>query len=129
MKITTNAGEFANALALAASLFSALSAANKRKGFEMLGAAHIKASDDATTITANVLDHALTLTLSATVEAVGEMAVSGERLAALAEAFPASATVEVARDKIAPVAHVCCGRSRFRLATMPLDCLPAVPKL
>jgi DNA polymerase-3 subunit beta len=121
MKITASAGDLANALALAASL------SNRPKG--MLGAVHLVAAGNTLTATTNVLDFAVALTLPATVSAAGEVVVSAERLAALTAAFPRQATLTLARDEDTPVAHVCCGRSRFRLATMPLADLPAVPEL
>src|SRR5262249_12920487 len=128
MKITASASEIADAFALAASLFSTLPATMKRSCFEMLGAVHIKAADDAATIPANALDPALTFTVPATVATAGELAISAARLAALAAAFPATATVEIAGEE-EQVAHVRCGRSRFKLATLPLTHLPAAPKL
>jgi DNA polymerase-3 subunit beta len=123
MKITVNAGEVAAALALAALL------SNRPQVIEALGAVHIKADGDAATITANTLDFALTITLPATVETAGEVAVSASRLAGVTNALPGSSMVEILRDEIAPIAHIRCGRSRFKFATMPLDRLPAVPTL
>jgi DNA polymerase-3 subunit beta len=123
MKLTVAAGEVAAALVLAASL------SDRPQVIEALKAVRIVANDDTVTISANVLDHAVTLTLPASVEVAGEAAVSAERLAGVTAALPAKAVVEIVRDEIAPVVHVRCGRSRFKFAIMPLDWLPPVPKL
>jgi DNA polymerase-3 subunit beta len=128
VRTSASAAALSGALALAASPFAALSAPNKR-GFKMLDAVHIKASGDALAITANVLDLALTLTVPAVAVEPGEIAVSGERFAALVQAMPATATLTLTRDEIAPVALVRCGRSRFKLATMPITNLPVTPVL
>jgi DNA polymerase III subunit beta len=123
MKLTIDAGEIGAALALAASL------SNRPQVIEALKAVRIVANDDTATISANVLDHAITLALPASVEVAGEAAVSAERLAGVTAALPAKAMVEIARDEIAPIAHVRCGRSRFKFATVALDWLPSVPRL
>jgi DNA polymerase III subunit beta len=122
VRITVNAGELASALALAASLSD-----SKAKKIAALEAVHLKAADGAVRISANVLDHALALKVSAEVGAQGELAVSGSRIAALAAGFPSTAPVEIQDD--GPVARVDCGRSRFKLPTVAPDDLPPMPRL
>jgi len=124
MKVSVNAGELAGALALAASLSSDSRHARKIAALE---AVHVKPADGAVIIGANVLDHALELTLPAVVEAPGEVAVSSSRLAALAAGFPQGATIGIASD--GNVARVTSGRSRFRLPTIPLDTLCPAPTI
>ena len=123
MKLTATADALANALALAASL----SDDKKVRKILALEAVHLKAADGVLTIISNVLDFALTLTVPASVEVPGEVALSGARLAALAAACPPKAEIEITAD--AGGARVFCGRSRFRLPTVPLDIMPPIPRL
>jgi DNA polymerase-3 subunit beta len=116
MKITASAGSLSNALALAASLIDA------NIKIPALSAVCIKATGDALTITANVLDFALTLTAPAAIEAAGMLAVPGATLAALAAGFPADATISIRGE--GSVSIVSCGRARFRLPTVPIEDLP-----
>ena len=73
-----------------------------------------------------MLDFALTQSLPAEIEEPGELALSGTRLAALAAGFSDSTTIEMASGGHA---HIGCGRSRFKLPTMPPEDLPPVPTL
>jgi DNA polymerase III subunit beta len=123
MKFTANAGALADALALAASCCDD----KQVRMIAALSAVHIKTADGAVNITSNVLDFAITLNAPANVETPGEVAVNGPRVAALVAAFPDTATVEIAHD--GAIACVAAGRSRFKLATVPLADLPPVPKL
>jgi DNA polymerase III subunit beta len=123
MKISASAVELANALALAA----ALSDDRTAKKIPALAAVHLAAAGDIITITTNVLDFALTLTVPATIEAPGELAVSAARLAALVAGFPHEASVEIVTD--GAVARVDYGRSHFRLATVPIEDVPPMLEL
>src|SRR5262249_61186953 len=67
-------------------------------------------------ISANVLHHAVELTVSAVVEEGGSLALSGARLAALAGGFPSKAEITIQAD--GPTARVACGRPHFRVARM-----------
>jgi DNA polymerase III subunit beta len=124
MKIAANAGELANALALAASLSSSNKGISNIVGLEALCLA---AADDELTIAADVLDFAITLTVPAVVESPGEVAVSASRLSALAAGFLPEATIEIQSD--GTVCRVGSDRSRFKLPTIALDGLPAPLKL
>jgi DNA polymerase-3 subunit beta len=130
MKITANAGEFADALALAAEL----SDDARIRRIQSLGAIRLTGAcssfsqhceNDLTgvEISANVLDHALTLTVPATVDASGVLALPGERLASLAAGCPRDQQIEIDADDTS--ARIVCGRSRFRLPVIPQDELPA----
>jgi DNA polymerase-3 subunit beta len=119
MKITADAGELADALALAA----ALSDDARVRRIASLGAIRLTATDAGVEITANVLDHALVLTAPATVETAGALAMPGERLAALAAGCPGDREIEIGADGTG--ARIVCGRSRFRLPVIPQDELPA----
>jgi DNA polymerase-3 subunit beta len=119
MKTTATAGDLAAALALADSLIDARVVKRKLPG---LCAVHLKATIDMLTISTNVLDHALALTVPATVEVPGEVAVSAVKLAGLAAGFPAKAMVEISAD--GATARVASGRSRFKLPTVAPDLLP-----
>jgi DNA polymerase-3 subunit beta len=123
MKFTALANAFANAVALAA-----LAADDKRvKTIAALEAARLAADGDTVKITSNILDHALALSVPAVVEEKGELAMPVVRLAALAAGFPPKTEITVQSD--GPVTLVACGRSRFRLPTIPIDDLPAVPTI
>ena len=116
MKISVNAGELATALALAASL-------SGDKVHRFLDVVRLSAAGDTLTITADVFDFMLTLTVPASVATAGEMAVPASRLAALAAGFDTEVLIEISSAET--VAHIGCGRSRFRLPTIPMQGLPA----
>jgi DNA polymerase-3 subunit beta len=120
MKITVAAKPLAAALGLAASMVDA------KTKIPALWHARLVAADDNLSITANVLDFALKLSVPATVEAAGEIAVSSAKLAALAGTFSSGdAEIMISTEK-APLASIACGRSRFILPTIPIADLPPV---
>jgi DNA polymerase-3 subunit beta len=115
MRVTLQAKPLAAALSLAASVVDA------KLKIPALWHARLVASDDSLDITASVLDFALKLSVPATVETAGEIAVPSAKLAALAGGFPADAEITIAAgDKT--TATVACGRSRFKLPTIPIAC-------
>jgi DNA polymerase III subunit beta len=119
MKISANAGELSSALALADSLITA--PVIKLKMASLL-AVHLKAADDALAVSANVLDHMVTLRVSADVAEPGELATNATRLAGLVAGFSAKAMVELATIDTSML--VSGGRSRFRLPAIARDELP-----
>jgi DNA polymerase III subunit beta len=121
MKITTTAGALADTLVLAASITEKANAA--------LEAVHIKTVEGAARITANSLDHMLTLTVPATVQIEAEVAVSAGRLAALTAALPAKAAIEVEAEADDNITFIKSGKSRFKLAILPPNDLPSPLKL
>jgi len=123
MKITANAGELADALALAAILGE-----DKRlRNLRSLEAVSLVTDVTVMKIGGNVLDFAVSLAVPADIETLGALAVSGQRLAALAAGFPRDAKIQIADDGAA--ARVTCGRSRFQLPVIPQDELPAAPAI
>jgi hypothetical protein len=126
MKIAIKAKPLAEALDLAASLVDA------KCKIPALWHAHLVAAGDSLDITASVLDFALKLSVPATVETAGEIAVPSAKLAALAGGFPADAepsppgTKRPRRPPVAAHASSClpsrlptcrrCPRSRTRPA-------------
>ena len=124
MKITANAGELADALALAASLSSNNKGISNIVGLEAL---RLTAANDQLAIAADVLDFAITLAVPVVVELPGEVAVSASRLSALAAGFLPEATIEIQSD--GAVCRVGSDRSRFKLPTIALEYLPAMLKL
>src|SRR2546429_4606857 len=121
MKFTVTAGAFANALALA----TLLGDDRRVKKNQALEAVHLTLDGASVKISANVLDHAVELTVSAVVEEGGTLALSGARLAALAGGFPSKAEITIQAD--GPTARVACDRSHFRLPAMAVENLPARP--
>jgi DNA polymerase-3 subunit beta len=117
MKIAANAGVLARALALAASLD-----VGKRPSAAALEAVNMIAGDGAVTIVRSVLDHQISLTVPATIELSGAMAVPNDRLAKLVVGFPAKAELTIEAD--APAAKVRSGRSRYTLPIVPSGDLP-----
>ena len=95
------------------------------KRIAALGHARLAADGDHLVITANVLDFALKLSLPAVIEATGEIAIRSEQLAALAAGFPGNA--EIAISSVETMASIVCGRSRFKLPTLPIGDLPSTP--
>jgi len=123
MKITANAGELADALALAAILGE-----DKRlRNLRSLEAVSLVTDVTVMKIGGNVLDFAVSIAVPADIETLGALAVSGQRLAALAAGFPRDAKIQIADDGAA--ARVTCGRSRFQLPVIPQDELPAAPAI
>lgn len=119
METTVNASELAAALASAAS--------PSTDKVPALGAVHLAAVDGKLAVTRNTLDFSLTISLSAEVAAAGEVAVSAPRLQALAASFDFKASIEISASEA--VATIGRGRSRFKLATVPLCELPTPPLL
>ncbi|MGX1050847.1 DNA polymerase-3 subunit beta [Bradyrhizobium japonicum] len=117
MKVTLQAKPLATALGLAASCMVRRIAA--------LEHARLAAKSDRLVITANVLDFVLELSLSALTEAAGEVAIKSEQLAALAAGFRGDAEIEISNDDT--MASIVCGRSRFKLQTLPVVELPSTP--
>ena len=124
MKITASTGAIADAFVLAASLSADDKCAKK---IATLEAIRIKTADSAALVSGNILDHAVSITVPATIEIPGELAVSGSRLAALANGFARTETIMITAE--GKTARVDCSRSRFKLATIPLDDLPPMLRL
>ena len=123
MKLVTPAQSLAGALGLAASLAAT---SDRRQKFPALEAIALSAGGaNNVVVSANVLDFALMQTVPVEViEATGSIAVDGQRLAALVASFPGSASVTIASD--GTTASVICGRSRFKLAVLSTDDMPAM---
>src|SRR5262245_45377617 len=117
MKITATAGDLSAALAAAARLSDGLGIT-----VEALRSVLLSTSGDALTITANILDRQLTLTVPATIAVPGKVAVNASRLAGLVAGFPESAAVEIGTDGAA--ATVRAGRARYCFPVAPLDNMP-----
>ncbi|UGX91735.1 DNA polymerase III subunit beta [Bradyrhizobium barranii subsp. barranii] len=118
MRVTVQAKPFASALSLAAGMLDA-----RVKKVAALQYARLTAENDRVIITANVLDFALQLSLSATIEAEGEIALRSEKLASLATSVPPDANITIVDD--GAMVSIRCGRSRFKLTTLPIDVLPS----
>ena len=120
MKAALQAKPLATVLGLAAGMLDA-----KLKRIAALGHARLAAESDRLAITANVLDFALKLSLPAAIEVVGEVAIGSEQLAALAAGFPGDAEIAISSDET--MASIVCGRSRYKLPTLPIADLPETP--
>lgn len=123
MKITVDARALSAACASAASLSSDINATK----FPALTCVLLRATGDTLTITANTVDHVLTLSVPAKVESGGDIAVSARRIATLAAAFPGFAEIKLVADGGA--ARITGARSRFRLPGIPLPDLPDMLRL
>src|SRR5262245_21253723 len=123
MKFTVTAGAFANAPALA----TLLADDRRVRKNQALEAVHLTPDGASVKISANVLDHAIELTVSGAVAEQGTLALSGARLAALVRGFPSKAEITIEAD--GPTARVACDRSHFRLPAMAVENLPARPTL
>ena len=123
MKAVVRASLLANALALATSL----AAEDKRaKKPVWLDAVQMIAANDVVWISAHVGDFMITITLPSPCDE-GALTLSGARLAALAAGFPGDANLEISTDGAA--ARVAFRRSRFKLAIIPPDQIPAPLRL
>jgi DNA polymerase-3 subunit beta len=122
MKVTLQARPLATALGLAAGMVDA-----KLKKIVALGHTRLTPEGDHLAITANVLDFALKLSVPAVIETAGEVAIGSERLAALAAGFPGDAEITISSYET--MASIVCGRSRFKLPTLPIGDLPSTPTI
>ena len=118
MKITGNAGELADRLALAAL------ALDNRGKIEILRAVHIQAADGVARFTVNSMDRAITVTVAVEVSQPGEAVMRAAALAGLAAGFPEDGTIEIEAD--ARGAQIRCGRAVYSLPVMPIEDLPEV---
>ena len=121
MRLEAKAGDLAHALGLAA---LPLDDPRVRK-IVALGAVRLEALVDEghIAVRSNILDLAIdALVVGGEIEERGEIAVPGERLAALVAAVPAGQMVTIAGTD--NTATVTAGRSRYRLPILPLDQLP-----
>jgi DNA polymerase III subunit beta len=123
MNITANASTLAGALALAVEL----SDDKHNKKVAALEAVVLRAADGALTVSANVLDHALALTVPAEIESAGEIAVSGARLHKLTTGFPAATSLQIRAE--GSIALISAGRSRFQLPIIDLNFMPPSPAI
>ena len=120
MKFSIGAGVLATALAAATTL-TAASRVNKVANLEAI---HIVVSAGGeVTISSDVLDHGVKLSVLADVATSGELAVPATQFAALVAAFPIAEMVTITTANT--TAYITCNRSRFRLPAVPLDQLPA----
>jgi DNA polymerase III subunit beta len=117
MKIVANAGLLMDALALALRLHAG------KNPPAALEAVNVIAGNDNATIVRNVLENQISLTVPATVERPGALALPSGRLAALAAGFPAAAEITIESDGAA--AKVRGGRSHYRLPVVPPGDVPA----
>jgi DNA polymerase III subunit beta len=121
MELEAKAGDLARALGLAA---LPLDDSRVRK-IEALGAVRLEAhaNESRIAVRSNILDLSIdAIVVGGEIEAPGEIAVPGARLAALVAAVPAGQMVTIAGTDSA--ATVTAGRSRYRLPILPLDQLP-----
>jgi DNA polymerase-3 subunit beta len=119
MKLEAKAGDLAGALALAA---LPLDDPRVRK-IAALGAVRLAVGDEGRiAVRSNILDLAVNALTGGEIKEPGEIAVPGERLAALVAAVPAGQMVTITGTD--SVATVTAGRSRYRLPILPLDQLP-----
>jgi DNA polymerase III subunit beta len=116
MKIAATAGTLTKALALAASLDAG------KHPLAALEAVTLSAGTNAVAIARNVLECQISLTIPATIERPGVLALPSGRLAALAAGF--SAASELTIEAGAQAAKVHSGRSRYRLPIIPSGDLP-----
>jgi DNA polymerase-3 subunit beta len=123
MRVIVQAKLLAAALGLAASLV------DSKLKIPALWHARLAAANDMPhlDISANVLDFALKLSIPAMVEAAGEVAIPTAKLTALASSFPNDAAIKISTDDKAAV--VACGRSRFKLPTLPIADVPPTPEV
>jgi DNA polymerase III subunit beta len=122
MKVSLQAKPLATALGLAAGMLDA-----KLKKIAALGYVRLAVEGDRLVITANVMDFALKFSLPAVIEAAGEVAIRSEQLAALVAGFSGDAEIAISSDET--MASIVCGRSRFKLPTLPIGDLPPTPTI
>jgi DNA polymerase III sliding clamp (beta) subunit (PCNA family) len=124
MKFTANAGELAAAARMAALAIIDPAVAK----LQSLAAARIATlGEESVSLTVNTMGVCISAQCAATVEYPGAVAVSATKLSKLAEGFPTNTTVVLAADDSTLVIRG--GRAAYKLQTLPLEDLPAVPAI
>jgi DNA polymerase III subunit beta len=126
MKISAKAGDLARALALAELALSGLEP-ERAKRILALSAVRIHAADGVVSLTANVLDFAITVKVEAEIDEPSDIAVSLKALATLAAGYSKDTTITISTTDA--MMTITGGNGRFRLPTIPIDDMPAVPEL
>jgi DNA polymerase III subunit beta len=121
VKLSAKAGMLAEALALAELALAGL-APETAKRIMALSAVHVRAADNGVSLTANVLDFAITLKTEAEVTEPGDTAVPLKALATLVAGYSKDTTITISADKVMTITS---GNGRFRLPTIPIDDMPA----
>lgn len=111
------------------SAFATLNPVLVRKGFTpIVENVLLDLSGDTLEITSNDLDHAARIALTVAAEESGKATVNAMRLKGIADTAPDGAQISLAATADpADGAEVRCGRSRFRLATLPAKDFPVPP--
>jgi DNA polymerase-3 subunit beta len=122
MKFVSKAGDLSSALERAA-----LGLDPKAKNIAALTHVHIVATAAGVTIRSNLMDYSVLAKTEAEVEEIGQVALPGERLSALAKAFPAAGSVAIANVDVG--ATVSSGGARYRLPGIKIGDLPQVPEI
>jgi DNA polymerase-3 subunit beta len=126
MKITAKAGDLAEALALAELALTGL-APEMAKRIVALSAVRIQAADGVVSLTANVLDFAITVKAEAEIDEPSDIAVPLKALAGLVAGYSKDTTITISTaDKVMTITG---DNGRFRLPIIPIDDMPAVPEL
>ena len=109
-----------------AALKSATAALDEKAGpIAALGMVRIDAAAEGVALVVDTLDRRCAVTVAAAIAEPGAAAARADALAGLAAKLPPNATVRVSNDGDTVV--VSCGRSRWRIAGLPLDDLPQSP--
>jgi DNA polymerase III subunit beta len=118
MLITAPARELAKAASMVAEM------SNPRSTIPILGSLLVTTDSAAVTFAGSNLDGYMDATIAAEVGAPGSAALDG-RIAQLLKSLPGDATAKLTVDQ--GVATLQCGRSRYRIGTLPAEEFPPAP--
>jgi DNA polymerase-3 subunit beta len=115
-KIVVSAGDLAGALGLANSLI------DRQVRSAEFRAAYLTTAAGTLKVTTNILNCAVTITMPATVEVPGELAIDARRLFALSSGFSSKSDITISAASAA--ARIVSGRSHY-MPAIPVDNMPA----
>ena len=121
MKLSVNKNQFYNALSLVASVSASKST------MPILSFVLLDFSGSTVSITATDLEISQTAVCDADITEPGKIAVTAKTLLDIVKEMPNNSVIDIKTGKNDKLL-VNCGKSRFRIATMPSSAFPEIPK-
>lgn len=120
MKITVQSGPFLNALSHAKKIV------DKKNSIPVLKHLLLDAQDDRLLITSTDMEHSLTETIEASIEAPGKIAVLAHILSDIVQKIPAGSPITLSADEEKSRILLTAGRSKFEIPCLPHDDFPKI---
>lgn len=120
MKLSVNTNQFSKALAMVATI------ADRRSTMPILSFVLLDFSGSTVSMTATDLEISQTSICDADIDEPGQIAVNAKTLLDIVKSMPHNSVIDIKMGKSQLL--VSCGKSRFRIATMPAEKFPEIPK-